>query len=664
MAVRKPTRRRSSAQIVVGVDTGGTFTDLVAMIGGEIRVHKLLSTPQDPAQAVVAGIKALLEENTPHFVTYSSTVATNSLLEKKGARVGLFVDAAFEDLIEIGRQNRSQLYALAPSRPEPLVARDMRFGVSGRTYFDGKLASPLDEAELLQIRQIAQQSGAEAIAVCLLHSYANPESEEAIARALQPLGLPLSVSHRILPEYREYERLSTTVINAYVAPRMVAHLGNLERQLEGVHLRVMQSNGSAIGTQLARDEPVRTLLSGPAAGVVGAAELAGAMGVDRFITFDMGGTSTDVSLFEGRTRIRTLSYPGGYPVRTPVIDIHTVGAGGGSLAAIDAGGSLQVGPESAGADPGPACYGRGELPAVTDADLVAGRLFAENFLGGRMRLYPARAAGAIERLARRMKTDGANAARGVIRVVNANMERAIRVITVERGFDPRDFALVAFGGAGPVHAAELAMELGIRHIVLPRNPGLLCAWGALGAPLGREYSLTIREIDPELRRLQSRARPMVARARAELINNGASASEIQNELWADVRYRGQSYELEVRLGPQFVDEFHEAHRRMFGHSAAHAAVEVVNLRLRAHAAGPTMPPPRFVRRVNPAPLSRMRVLVGSTFRPVPVYERDAIGAGVRINGPIMVVELSSTAYVPPEFSLRCDDYGGLHLEVR
>jgi N-methylhydantoinase A len=664
MAVRKSTRRRSSAQIVVGVDTGGTFTDLVAMIGGEIRVHKLLSTPQDPAQAVVAGIKALLEENMPHFVTYSSTVATNSLLEKKGARVGLFVDAAFEDLIEIGRQNRSQLYALAPSRPEPLVARDMRFGVGGRTYFDGKLASPLDETELTQIRQMAQQSGAEAIAVCLLHSYANPESEEAIARALQPLGLPLSVSHRILPEYREYERLSTTVINAYVAPRMVAHLGNLERQLEGVHLRVMQSNGSAIGTQLARDEPVRTLLSGPAAGMVGAADLAGAMGVNRFITFDMGGTSTDVSLFEGRARIRSLSYPGGYPVRTPVIDIHTVGAGGGSLAAIDAGGSLKVGPESAGADPGPACYGRGELPAVTDADLVAGRLFAENFLGGRMRLYPARAAGAIERLARRMKTDGANAARGVIRVVNANMERAIRVITVERGFDPRDFALLAFGGAGPMHAAELAMELGIRHIVLPRNPGLLCAWGALGAPLGREYALTIRETDPELRRLQSRARPMVARARAELINNGASASAIQNELWADMRYRGQSYELEVRLGPQFVDEFHEAHRRMFGHSAAHAAVEVVTLRLRAHAAGPTMPPPGLVRPVNPAPLSRIQVLVGSSFRAVPVYERDAFGAGVRLNGPIMVVELSSTAYVPPEFSLRCDDYGGLHLEAR
>jgi N-methylhydantoinase A len=662
MAVRKQARR-SAMPILVGVDTGGTFTDLVAIVGGEIRVHKLLSTSHDPAQAVIGGVKALLEENAPQFVIYSSTVATNALLEKKGAKVGLFVDAGFEDLIEIGRQNRSQLYALAPSRPEPLVARELRFGIGGRTYFDGTVASPLDETTLTHVREIAQQSGTEAIAVCLLHSYANPASEEAIAQALEPLGLPLSISHRILPEYREYERLSTTVINAYVAPRMVAHLSNLQRQLEGVHLRVMQSNGSAIGTSMARAEPVRTLLSGPAAGVVGAAQLASAMGVDRFITFDMGGTSTDVSLFEGRTRIRTLSYPGGYPVRTPVIDIHTVGAGGGSLASIDAGGSLKVGPESAGADPGPACYGRGELPAVTDADLVAGRLLAGNFLGGRMRLYPERAASAIEKLARAMKTDAANAARGVIRVVNANMERAIRVITVERGFDPRDFALLAFGGAGPMHAAELALELGIRHIVLPRNPGLLCAWGALGAPLGREYSLTIRESNPELRRLQSRARPMIARARRELLSDGARAGAIQNELWADMRYRGQSYELEIKLGPHFVDEFHEAHRRMFGHSTAHAAVEVVNLRLRAYAAGPEIAPPRLARRVNPQPLSRTQVLAGASYRSVPVYERDAIGAGARFKGPLIIVELSSTAYVSPDFSLRCDDCGNLHLEA-
>jgi N-methylhydantoinase A len=664
MGERKAGRGPRSSSIIVGVDTGGTFTDLVAIAGSHIRVHKLLSTPQDPAQAVVAGIQALLEGAAPDFLTYSSTVATNALLEKKGARVALFVDGGFEDLIEIGRQNRSQLYELAPSRPEPLVVRDMRFGVTGRTYFDGMVASPLDEGALQRIRQIAEESNAESIAVCLLHSYVNPDSEEAIARTLEPLGLPLSVSHRILPEYREYERLSTTVINAYVAPRMVAHLGNLANQLEGVSLRVMQSNGSAIGTLMARDEPVRTLLSGPAAGVVGAAALVSVTGVQRFITFDMGGTSTDVSLFDHRARIRTLSYPGGYPVRTPIIDIHTVGAGGGSLATIDAGGSLKVGPESAGADPGPACYGRGELPAVTDADLVAGRLVAENFLGGRMRLYPERAAAAIERLGRGMKTNAANAARGVIRVVNANMERAIRVITVERGFDPRDFALLAFGGAGPMHAAELALELGIRHIVLPRNPGLLCAWGALGAPLGREYSLTIRETEPELRRLQLRARPMIARARRELVSDGATANAVQNELWADMRYRGQSYELEVELGEHFVDKFHEAHRRMFGHAAAHAAVEVVNLRLRAHAPGPRIPPPRLQRRSNPGVLSRARVLVDSAYRTVPVYERDTVGAGVSLNGPAIVVELSSTAYVAPEFVLRCDDYGNLHLEAR
>jgi len=263
-----------------------------------------------------------------------------------------------------------------------------------------------------------------------------------------------------------------------------------------------------------------------------------------------------------------------------------------------------------------------------------------------------------------MKTDAPSAARGVIRVVNANMERAIRVITVEQGFDPRDFALLAFGGAGPMHAAELALELGIRRIVLPRNPGLLCAWGAVSAPLGREYSLTIRETDPEFRQLQSRARSMIARARTELLNEGASAGAINNELWADIRYLGQSYELEVRLGPHFVEEFHEAHRRVFGHSAAEAPIEVVNLRLRAYAAGPAIAPPRLPRQSSPAALSRARVLVGTLYRTVPVYAREAIGAGARLNGPIIVVELSSTAYIAPEFSLRCDGYGNLHLEMR
>jgi N-methylhydantoinase A len=658
-------RDPNAEPIIVGIDTGGTFTDLVAIAGGQLRVHKLPSTPEDPASAVIAGLKAILEGIAADAVTYSSTVATNALLEKKGARVALFVDAGFEDLIEIGRQNRSDLYALAPERPEPLVPRALRIGVGGRTYFDGKIASPLTTAELTRVRKLAQRSGAEAFAVCLLHSYANPSSENAIAHALEPLQRSLSVSHRILAEYREFERLSTTVINAYVAPRMVSHLENLERSIGGARLRVMQSNGYAIGTQLARDEPVRTILSGPAAGVVGAGELVRAMGVDRFITFDMGGTSTDVSLFDGAARIRSLSYPNCYAVRTPVIDIHTVGAGGGSIAAMDAGGSLKVGPESAGANPGPACYGRGVLPTVTDADLVAGRLVAENFLGGQMRLVPARADTAIAGLARAMKTDAATAARGVIRVVNANMERAIRVITVERGFDPRDFALMAFGGAGPMHACELALDLGIRNIVLPRNPGLLCAWGALSAPLGREYSITIRETAPELSRLLKRAQPMVTRARTELTAQGATPAAIKTDLRADVRYRGQSFEIEVALGPKFAAEFHAAHKRTFGYAADNAPIEVVNIRLRASAAaGPPIKPARIAKsHAKPIASSKANVIVGAARHIVPVYARDSIGAGATIKGPAIIVELSATAYVSPEFTMRCDDFGNLHLET-
>jgi len=661
-----------ATNVIIGIDTGGTFTDLVAMVGGRLRVHKVLSTPEDPARAVVAGLKAMLEGEPdgpkpkllPDLVTYSSTVATNALLERKGARVLLLTNAGFEDLVEIGRQNRLDLYSLAPGRPRPLVARAQRLGVAERTYFDGKVALRLTAAELHRVRRAAASSRADSIAVCLLHSYANGTSERRLARALAPLGLPLSVSHRLLAEYREFERLSTTVVNAYVAPRMSSHLGRLEHDLRAGRLRVMQSNGSAIGARLARDEPVRTILSGPAAGVIGAAALVRATGVDRFITFDMGGTSTDVSLFDGRAAIRTLSHPGGYAVRTPVIDIHTVGAGGGSIAAVDAGGSLEVGPRSAGADPGPACYGRGEAPTVTDANLVAGRLVAENFLGGAMRLYPARAARAIGGLGRAMRTDAIGAAGGVIRVVNANMERAVRVITVERGLDPRDFALMAFGGAGPMHACELALDLGIRHIVLPRNPGLLCAWGALQAPLGREYSLTVRETAPQYRRLAARAAPMLARARRELVAEGASRAQIRATLFVDVRYRGQSYEIEVRLTPRFAAEFHAAHRRIFGHAAPAAAVEVVNLRLRATAPGAAAAPERLGRSEGrPSPARRVQVVAGGRTRAVPVYAREAIGAGARIRGPAIVVELSATAYVAPEFTLRTDGFGNLHLEA-
>ncbi|MGH7864117.1 MAG: hydantoinase/oxoprolinase family protein [Candidatus Binataceae bacterium] len=665
----QPRRKRSPAAwlnraIIVGVDTGGTFTDLVATVGGVPRVYKILSTPRDPAAAVVEGLRAILDGAQADSLTYSSTVATNSLLERRGARVALFTNAGFEDLIEIGRQNRRELYALYPTRPEPLVGRALRFGVRERTYFDGTVAVRLTRAELARVARAARKSGAEAYAVCLLHSYANPRGENAIAKALQPAGKPISVSHQILPEYREFERLSTTVVNAFVAPRMSSHLANLGRRLGGAKYRVMQSDGTAIGVSVAQIEPVRTILSGPAAGVIGAASLARTFGTDRFITFDMGGTSTDVSLFDRRAEIRTLSYPAGYPVRTPVIDIHTVGAGGGSIARIDAGGSMHVGPQSAGADPGPACYGRGTAPTVTDADLVAGRLVAQSFLGGRMKLHAERAARVLASLGRQMGCGSDAAALGVIRVVNASMERAIRVITVERGIDPRDFALLAFGGAGPMHASELALNLGIRHIVLPRNPGLLCALGALGAPLGREFSMTVREPARDCRRLVLRADPLVRRARAELLADGARASAIRTELRADLRYRGQSYELEVPVTPQFVDEFHSAHRRTFGHSAPGAPVEVVNLRLRATAAQSQLRPARIGHsRGAPSPSRRAPVLAGGRRRIAPIYDRESLGAGARIRGPAVVVEMSATAYLAPEFTLRVDDWGNLHLEA-
>ncbi|HKD69879.1 MAG TPA: hydantoinase/oxoprolinase family protein [Candidatus Binataceae bacterium] len=662
-ASRRTTARRTP--IVIGVDTGGTFTDVAAMVGGELRMHKLLSTPHDPAAAVLEGVRALLGDSVAESLTYSSTVATNALLERRGARVALFTNAGFEDLIEIGRQNRSDIYALAPARPQPLVARAMRFGIAERTLFDGQIALEPSTAELKRIANIAARTRAQSFAVCLLHSYANSRSEEAVATALKRAGRPLSVSHRILPEYREFERLSTTVVNAYVAPLMGEHLGRLERELPTRRLRIMQSDGNAIGADLARLEPVRTILSGPAAGVMGAGTMGRAFGVSRFITFDMGGTSTDVSLFDGRANVRSLSYPAGYPVRTPVIDIHTVGAGGGSLARVDEGGSLKVGPQSAGADPGPACYGRGEEPTVTDADLIAGRIIADNFLGGRMRLYPERAARAVGRLSRAMKCPVNDAALGILRVVNANMARAVRLITVERGFDPRDFALLAFGGAGPMHACDLADELGIRHVILPGNPGLACAYGALKAALGREYSLTVRRAAPSHAEIGKLIRPLIVRAHAEMAAQGVSRSKLEIESWADLRYRGQSFELKVPMTPRFLEDFHRAHERSFGYAARGAMVELVNLRLVARAREYTHRTRRIPRAARtPAPIDHIGVLAEGRRRKAPVYRREDLGAGIRLRGPLLMVEMSATAYVAPGFTMRVDDYGNIHLEAR
>ena len=655
--------REPRKPLLVGIDTGGTFTDLVAVVDGALRVHKVPSTPADPSEAVLRGLGELLGGRRPDVFTYSSTVATNALLERKGARVALVTNERFEDLIEIGRQNRSELYALSPGRPEPLVPRALRFGIAERTLYDGRVERRPTAAALARLRARLARAGVDAVAICLLHAYANPAGERAVARALGRLGVPLSVSSALLPEYREVERLSTTVINAYVAPRMGGHLARLERRVRARRFRVMQSDGTAIRAAEAGAGPMRTILSGPAAGVVGAAGLAASLGVSRFITFDMGGTSTDVSLFDGEPQRRTLSAPAGYPLRTPVIDIHTVGAGGGSIARVDAGGSLKVGPESSGADPGPACYGKGEEPTVTDANLVAGRLVPGSFLGGRMRLDAARAGRVLARLGRGMGASAEDAALGVIRVVVSNMERAIRVITVERGFDPRELALLAFGGAGPMHAAELARSLGIRHVILPRHPGLLCATGALAAPVGRERSLTIRILDPDYETLVRRARPLIDETRRDLVREGVAAGAIGYALAADLRSAGEAYEIEVPLRRSFREDFHAAHRRLFGHSAAgDVALELVNLRVRATAAAPPFRAPRLrPGRARPHARQRVRVAGGGTVE-APVYARDGLGSGARLRGPALLVEMSSTAWIPPGFGVRVDAGGNVHLE--
>ena len=473
---------------VLAVDTGGTFTDFLLFDGGRVSTLKIPSTPADPADAVLVGIETLLGEGRPFVLIHGSTVGTNALLERKGARVVLVTNRGFEDVIEIGRQNRPQLYALVGHRLPPLVARDDRIGIAGRIGPAGEEIEPLDPVELGDL------AGREASswAVALLHSYANSGHESVVARQLRDRDRLVSVSSEVLPEYREYERISTTVINAYVAPVVSGYLGRLERESGADGVRIMGSNGGALPIARARDEPIHTVLSGPAGGVVGALAWARQAGREEIVTFDMGGTSTDVSLCPGRP-IRTREFViAGHPAAIPVIDIHTVGAGGGSLARLDPGGALRVGPESAGAVPGPICYGRGGSQlTVTDAHVWLGRLPTGAFLGGATPLHRDSIEEPMSWLAEQLGTTAEEAAAGILAVANSSMERALRVISVERGYDPATFAVVAFGGAGGLHVAELTERLGAAEAVIPPNPGLLSAYGMLAAPISKDASRTV-----------------------------------------------------------------------------------------------------------------------------------------------------------------------------
>jgi len=679
------------ATLVIAVDTGGTFTDFIA-IGpdGATHTHKRLSTPEDPGRAVLEGLDELLaglgiepsEKGSVGLrLVHGSTVATNAVLERNGAKTALLVTEGFRDLLLIGRQNRRNLYDLMPPVPAPLIPRELAFEARERTGAGGEVVVPLDDASVLQAADALAQAGVESVAVVFLHSYARPGHEERAAKLLRERGFFVSASCEILPEHREFERASTTALNAYVSPIMQRYLSRLSdaARARGLgNLRVMQSSGGVTDAATAGRLGVHTILSGPAGGVVGAFRAAREAGIDHVITFDMGGTSTDVSLIPGELKLTTDSEIEGYPVRVPVLDIHTVGAGGGSIAWVDAGGALRVGPRSAGADPGPACYGRGGRHfTVTDANLLLGRLPMEWFLGGRMRLDLAAAQEAGHSLARALGASVEDAASSTLQVVASNMERAVKVISVERGFDPREFCLVAFGGAGALHACELARNLSIPRVLVPAHPGVLSAKGMAVADVVKTYVQgLLGPLDEEhIAKVRQAAEQLVAKADEDLEEEGVPNRSRTFSLQVDLRFRRQSFELTISaptLLTSSVDElvrelagrFHREHERAYGYTSADEPIEVVAIRLRAEGKIPGHKPrPLPAQSGTPQPVQRLFTRFAQEVVETPVYRRDQLGAEALIEGPAVIVEPHATTVLPPGDVCRVHPFGALLIEI-
>ena len=668
------------ASVITGIDVGGTFTDFAVLRDGQVTVYKTPSTTSDPSQAVIEGIKAIGVSGAD-FV-HGSTVATNALLEKKGSRTALVTTQGFEDVLEIGRQNRSSLYDLMMDRAPALVPRELRFGIKERVDHTGSVLGSPSQEDLVKLASDIAASRVDAVAVCLLFSFLNPLHEEMVQEVLDRPDTHakpfFSVSSQVLPEFREYERTSTIVVNAYVGPIMARYLKNLENTL-GTGLRVMQSSGGSITASLASRQPVRTVLSGPAGGVVGAFHTGSLAGYGNIITLDMGGTSTDVSLCPGRIKETTSSILGGYPISVPMIEIHTVGAGGGSMARVDEGGALLVGPQSAGADPGPACYGKGDHVTVTDANLILGRLQSAHFLGGRLRLDYQRAEALIGGLARDMGTGIREAALGITRVVNANMERAIRAISLERGYDPREFTLLAFGGAGPLHGCDLAQQLRIPRVLVPKHPGILSALGVAIADMVKDYSRTvmIRGLDASRERLEAEFTTLENQAHEDMGQEGLDLERATVKRSLDVRYIGQSYELMIdypstalkagagrKLDPTraIAVAFHKAHRQRFGYADSSEPLEIVNLRLKMVLpveAPRTVPESASSESPKDALIGEASVMFKAGTFESPLYVREGLQCGNHIPGPALVLQMDSTTVITPGWQAVVDRWNNL-----
>ncbi len=676
------------------MDSGGTFTDLCLFDeeSGRIAVTKVPSTPGDPSAAILRGVTELLgregcDASQVSYLGHGTTVGTNALIQHAGARTGLITTEGFRDLLELGRQRRPDLYDLQADKPAPLVPRDLRREVPERTRCDGGIERPLDPDAVVAAARALKAQGVASVAVCLLYSYLNPSHEQQVKAILQR-ELPaayVSISHEVLPEFREYERLSTVTINAYLGPVMGAYIRSLEQKLASLGIRsgayITQSNGGIISLQAARDHAVRTVLSGPSAGVVGGTYVGGLAGYQNVITFDMGGTSTDVSLVErGRLKVSGEMEVQGYPIRVPMVEVNTVGAGGGSVAWIDTGGHAKVGPRSVGAEPGPACYGLGnDEPTVTDANVVLRTLNPEYLLGGRMAIDAAAARRAVQRLADRLGLDLMGAAQGILSLVTSNMARAIRVVSVRKGYDPRDFILVAFGGAGPLHAARLARELCIPRVLVPEAPGILCALGLLITDIRSDYTLTriLAADGADPREIAGLFAALETQADQWLSREGVAPQARLLRRSVDMRYRGQNYELQVpvqdgTLGPDdladLVKRFHRLHEQNFGYAALEEPTQLVTFRLEAIGRVP-----RATLKSHPEAGGDSRQALAGTRNvfleeargqvQCPVYQRDLLKTGHRIPGPAIVEQMDSTTLILPGQEATVDPFRNLVIHV-
>jgi N-methylhydantoinase A len=657
------TKPGKHSEILLGIDTGGTFTDFVVYDGATLRIHKCLSTPAAPEQAILAGIKDLGIDTRQLHLVHGSTVATNAVLEGKGVRTAFITNRGFKDILTIGRQARRELYNLQPAPLPPPVPSELCLETGGRLAADGGVVDPLSAEDLAALRSALQQLKPQAVAINLLFSFRDDGFERAIADIV-PANVFVSRSSEVLPEYREHERGITTWLNAWVGPLVQGYLRKLRQALPDAAIAVMQSSGDTMGIAKAGRHAVRMLLSGPAGGLVGARFIGARSGHRRLLTFDLGGTSTDVALIDGETRLTGEGRIGPYPVAVPMVDMHTIGAGGGSIARIDAGGLLQVGPQSAGADPGPACYGHGgRKPTVTDANLILGRLLPDHFLGGKMRLDTQAACAAVARIAAPLGMSVEEAALGIVRIANEHMARALRMISVRRGIDPRRFTLLSFGGAGGLHVCALAESLDMHQALIPIHAGVLSALGMLVAPHGRRLSRTLNclleEVDERV--LDKEFSALEQQGAAALGQEGVPAEQILLERSVDLRYRGQSTALTLAWenSRNAATAFHASHELSYGHRLE-LPIELVNLRVTAREPQPDLDLPAIQTAHEGAATASARIFGVST--PVAVWERTALLASQWLQGPALIIDSVSTTFLAPGWQCRRDDDGNLLLE--